>query len=366
MAVPTDISQASKEYLEEYIGHRLMIVASVFIALNTIFMILFYASRYLAKTLEGWDAYFLVPAGYILNIGLCVCSILAIKIGGAGYHALRVERDDPNKLVVRTKIQKAAELIDFAAITASKLAILALYLKIFALRQYRIATYVVGVIVLVTWLGALVGSMTICKPLAYQWDKSIPGGRCGNLIRGYQIIGIPNLLSDVLIMVIPIPAIWKLQMEMATKIGLVATFLIGSAGTITCIIRVVTFFQSDTLLTDATYMCVITFSILIAEAGTYFIAACMPHLRYLKRRVFPEQSFTKLVDTTIKKLPVKAEASHGVTMGSGSAPKGQIKVTRTTQISVSEGRITGTEPVHGVDFEMQDRAPRESEEYSKV
>lgn len=150
-------------------------------------------------------------------------------MGGAGYHVQRVLMDDPSKPITRTKIQKAAEMIDFAAITASKLAILILYLKIFVLPRFRIATWVCGAIVIVTWLGALVGSVTICKPLAYQWDKSIPGGRCGDLMRGYQIIGIPNLLSDIIIMVLPVPAIMKLQMELATKIGLVATFLIGSA-----------------------------------------------------------------------------------------------------------------------------------------
>lgn len=116
-------------------------------------------------------------------------------------------------------------------------------------------------------------------------------------------------------------------------------------------------------------MCVITFSILIGEAGTYFIAAVCPHLRFLKRRVFPEQSFTKLVDTTIKKLPVKAEtqkgSSQGGTLGSGSAPKGQIKVTRTTHVSISE-RSRATETVRGEDFEMQDRTISEREENAKV
>jgi hypothetical protein len=104
-----------------------------------------------------------------------------------------------------------------------------LFLRIFNLPRYRIATWAVCALVVITWLGALIGSLTICKPLAYQWDKEIEGGHCGNLIKAYQFIGIPNILSDVLIMLLPLPAIWKLQMDVSAKIGLFITFLFGSA-----------------------------------------------------------------------------------------------------------------------------------------
>ncbi|KAF2634730.1 hypothetical protein P280DRAFT_463091 [Massarina eburnea CBS 473.64] len=345
----------TQEYLAENISHRLLIIASVFIPLEIVFFVLFYVSRYLAKTLKGWDVWLLIPAGFLFNIGLCVCSILAVHLGGAGRHVESVRLEDPMKVVIRTKIQKASELIDFAAITGSKLAVLVLYLRIFSLPRYRIATWVTGAIVIITWLGALIGSLTICKPLAYQWDKDIPGGHCGNLIRGYQIIAFPNLLSDVIMMVLPLPAIWKLQMGVAVKIGLALTFLFGSAGTITCILRIVTFFHSNTLLTDPTYTCITTFSYLIAEAGTYFIAACIPHLRFLKRRLFPEQSFTKLVDTGIKKLPGKGETAGGSGSGTGSRSRKGDGVLKTTHISVVESRIRD-EVDPGVDeFEMQNR-----------
>ncbi|KAF1958161.1 hypothetical protein CC80DRAFT_469031 [Byssothecium circinans] len=355
----------TQEYLAENIGHRLLIIACAFIPLELFFFVLFYISRYLAKTLKGWDVWLFIPVGFLFNVGLCVCSILAVQIAGAGRHIEAVELDDPMKVVRRSKIQKAAELIDFAAITGSKLAVLVLYLRIFSIQKYRIATWATGALVVITWLGALIGSLSICKPLAYQWDKTIPGGRCGNLIRGYQLIGIPNLLSDIIMMVLPLPAIWKLQMGIAAKIGLVVTFLFGSAGTITCILRVVTFFHSTTLLTDPTYTCVATFSYLIAEAGTYFMAACIPHLRYLKRRMFPEQSFTKLVDTGIKKLPIKGDTVGG-TVGSGSGSgtrsgNGTRKgdgVLRTTHISVVESRIQ-EEPA-GDEFEMEDRSKHRS------
>lgn len=75
MVDPTDANQVSQEYLDEYIGDRLLIIASLFIGLNTIFIILYYVSRYMAKTLDGWDTFFLIPAGYLFNLGLCVCSI---------------------------------------------------------------------------------------------------------------------------------------------------------------------------------------------------------------------------------------------------------------------------------------------------
>lgn len=129
---------------------------------------------------------------------------------------------------MRTKIDKSVEFIDFAAITGSKLVILCLYMRIFSSLRYRIVTYAVGALIVLTWFVGFLLSLTICKPFAFQWDHSIPGGHCGNIIRGYQLIWIPNILTDFIMLVLPLPAIYKLHVNLPTKVGLFATFLIGS------------------------------------------------------------------------------------------------------------------------------------------
>jgi hypothetical protein len=90
---------------------------------------------------------------------------------------------DPTSGIVQTrnKIDKAVELIDFAAITGSKLVILRLYMRIFSTdRRYRIATHFVGSIIVANRLAAFILSLSICRSFAYQWDHSIKGGKCGD------------------------------------------------------------------------------------------------------------------------------------------------------------------------------------------
>jgi hypothetical protein len=80
-----------------------------------------------------------------------------------------------------------------------------------------------------TWLSALTLSLVICQPMEYQWNPYIPGGgHCGNIIRSYQMICVPNIVTDIMLLVLPLPALYKLQVNAVTKVGLFATFLIGS------------------------------------------------------------------------------------------------------------------------------------------
>lgn len=152
-----------------------------------------------------------------------------VKLAGVGRHVQAVILDDPNKLTTRPKIDKAVEIFSVAALTGSKLVILSLYLRVFSSRPYRIATYLTGAIIVATWFTFFILSFTICRPLAFQWDKTIPGGHCLNIIRAYQILGAPNILTDVIMLILPIPAVYNLRVNLATKIGVLVTFLTGSA-----------------------------------------------------------------------------------------------------------------------------------------
>lgn len=73
-----------------------------------------------------------------------------------------------------------------------------------------------------------VAASVMCLPLDYLWDKSIPGGKCINIAAFYRWGSLPNAVSDLFMLVIPLPTVWKLQVERKVKIGLTVTFLTGS------------------------------------------------------------------------------------------------------------------------------------------
>lgn len=130
--------------------------------------------------------------------------------------------------MTRAQLDKPVEYCNHAATTATRLVILALYMRIFSTNKYRYAAYAVGGLIILTWIASIILSSSICTPLAYQWDKSIPGGKCGSVRAYYTWISVPSILCDVIMLVLPLPALYKLRMGVAAKIGLIATFLIGS------------------------------------------------------------------------------------------------------------------------------------------
>ncbi|KAF1976974.1 hypothetical protein BU23DRAFT_453532 [Bimuria novae-zelandiae CBS 107.79] len=153
---------------------------------------------------------------------------VTVKWGGAGRHVEAIFLEGPHQLIVRNQIDKAVEFIDLEAISGSKLAILCLYLRIFTARPYRIATYLIGTLIILTTVAAHILSLTICKPMSYQWNPFQPPGHCGDIILAYQMICVPNITTDVMMLILPLPAVLKLRVGTAAKVGLVITFLTGS------------------------------------------------------------------------------------------------------------------------------------------
>jgi hypothetical protein len=245
---PALLAKLPKSYLEEDIGHRLLSFAIAFIVLQTVCVALFYTSRWFSKTLHGIECWLFMPIGYLANIGVCICSIrkcvqfyrvdnsnhhiVAVKIGGAGHHIEAVilynGKDGLDMAMTRAQLDKPVEYCNHAATTATRLVILALYMRIFSSNKYRFGAYAVGGLIILTWVASVILASTICTPLAYQWNKSIKGGHCGSIRAFYTWISVPSIICDLVMLVLPLPALYKLRMGPAAKIGLIATFLIGS------------------------------------------------------------------------------------------------------------------------------------------
>jgi hypothetical protein len=136
--------------------------------------------------------------------------------------------ENPHAITIYYQLLKAQEFVQQAAVLTPKLAILVLYSQIFTTRPYRLALYVTAGAAIATWAGAAITSLAICQPFAFNWDKSIHGGKCGDVLGFYKGICIPNLVTDFVILVLPMPALLKLKVNIIVKVGLIITFLTGS------------------------------------------------------------------------------------------------------------------------------------------
>lgn len=67
----------------------------------------------------------------------------------------------------------------------------------------------------------------LCRPFAYNWNKSIDGS-CADTKKAWVSAGIINFLIDFIIIHMPMPLLWKLQLPVMKKIGITVIFHIGA------------------------------------------------------------------------------------------------------------------------------------------
>ena len=77
--------------------------------------------------------------------------------------------------------------------------------------------------------GVLAATVTWawCTPIAYGWDSSIPGGYCANRRAGCLAVGIIDPVTDFLILILPLPVIFKLQIPRFKQLSLALIFSIA-------------------------------------------------------------------------------------------------------------------------------------------
>lgn len=246
MSVATPLGRFPKEYLDEYSGNILVSVCALFIVLETVFAALRFYARHLAASGFGWDDA-LIPLAWLTNVGLCIlcisedqprllpcggpcadCIPASVYDAGVGRHLAAVLLYNPTGLASWAKSLYALEWLYLTSVALPKLSILCLFLRVFTSRGARLMCYVLIAFVAATWAAYIVATSLQCTPLAYQWDKTIAGGRCFDIEIWYKTTSIPNIATDVVILVLPIPTVLRLKVTILRKLALLLVFLAGS------------------------------------------------------------------------------------------------------------------------------------------
>ena len=112
-----------------------------------------------------------------------------------------------------------------AALT--KTSLLLLYYRIFGVaKRFRYALWISAFLVLGYWTAMTILAFLGCTPFARNWNKAIPGS-CVNLVAFFRWNGISNLLIDFLILLLPLPMVWRLNVGTRQKLELSGIFLLG-------------------------------------------------------------------------------------------------------------------------------------------
>ena len=114
-------------------------------------------------------------------------------------------------------------------ITAVKFSVLLLYHRIFPSERFRKILWIVGGIILCYTIALEACIMFQCSPISGVWDPAVHArAKCIPLHVVTVSMASMNVLTDITTLCLPLPLIWRLQIDRARKFQLVAIFLLGS------------------------------------------------------------------------------------------------------------------------------------------
>ncbi len=82
-------------------------------------------------------------------------------------------------------------------------------------------------LVVAYWIGSIIRICFLCEPITYLWDKSVANGTCLNVIAAYLSVSGINLILDIVVVALPMPILWTLQMPKSKKLAISAVFGMG-------------------------------------------------------------------------------------------------------------------------------------------
>jgi hypothetical protein len=158
-----------------------------------------------------------------------LCNTVIVQIGGVGQHLVAVEARDPALLVEWAKCLLAFEIVYFTSVALPKMAIVCLYLRVFNWKGgMRTAAMTLLAVLAATGLSLVITACFQCRPLAFWWDRTIPGGTCIDIQLFFHAQSIPGFVLDIFIMALPIQTIWSLKLPLYRRVALLAVFLVAS------------------------------------------------------------------------------------------------------------------------------------------
>lgn len=151
-----------------------------------------------------------------------------VKMGGVGQRVQYNCVYQPTVFPIFAKLQISNTITLTIGIALAKITILLLFLRIFVQKTYRVITYGVIAVQVACALMVIIIALVQCTPLAFIWEpQKHPNGHCIDKNTFWRWGNFPQILTDIAIIILPLPALWALKLSKRDKIGVIVTFCTG-------------------------------------------------------------------------------------------------------------------------------------------
>ncbi|RDW67417.1 CFEM domain-containing protein [Aspergillus mulundensis] len=246
------------------------------IVISAIVVSLRVAGRLIASSF-GWD-----DAVSLLSMGT-VIAVTVVGLLNAHYGLGKDLWFIPfNDITTILHLYYTIEALYVASIALSKMSMLLLYLRLFPDKRLRLILKLILAFTTAWGIAILFANIFACQPISYFWNMW-DGEHKGKCLDAQQLLwahAIINIVLDVVIVGLPMPALFKLNMSWKRKAWLVFMF---SAGIVVTVISILRFIHSLTFdFLDNFTKTVVPVSIYsLLEVYLSIIVASLPGVRAL-------------------------------------------------------------------------------------
>ncbi|KAI8961541.1 hypothetical protein F5Y11DRAFT_222971 [Daldinia sp. FL1419] len=290
-----------------------------FVIAGTSYALRVYVRAFLINAF-GKDDYWMTAAmaAYIANTTIAILSVRY----GSGKHLWRIDEDDIPKALMLTY---ASEITYGTTMILTKMSIAAFLLRVTPHKVHRLIIYVASGFTCAAGLTLVFIVMFQCKPVSLFWHRNQPGSclPVEAIITSTYVYSAFAILTDFTFTLLPLYLIWKLQMDMRTKIVLGPIMCLAFMASLAVIIRLpyVSDFRKEDVLHDTT-----NFAIWSAvEQGLAITAGSLATLRPLLRRAI--ENFNSLKESL-------CNSADGATSHSTDSVTAQLTARRPDEIKL--------------------------------
>ncbi|KAL2002112.1 hypothetical protein VTN02DRAFT_639 [Thermoascus thermophilus] len=198
---------------------------------------------------------------------------------------IRQDEIPPEILTKQMKVFWITIPIYNTSLICAKASILMQYHRVFPTKRMRIACWILLSVLGIYGSWAVLSAYFNCIPVSKFWIPEKPGYCLSQEALWFSNASM-HIITDVGILVLPIPALLSLDLPKKQKIALMAIFAVGGFVCVTSIFRLVSL-KVISRSTDPTYDNVGAATWSAVECNTGIICACLPTLRPLVSRFLP-------------------------------------------------------------------------------
>ncbi|KAE9373323.1 hypothetical protein N431DRAFT_482387 [Stipitochalara longipes BDJ] len=270
-------------------GAMVMIVSVVFLVLAAISVFMRVYARLVVLKNSGWDEVAIV-ASFICSIILLGFTEAQVR-HGEGKHFDVVMANNPQDFTDQLRYLWLAITFYNASLSLTKASILLQYLRVFVSKGIRRACWGTLAFVAAYGIYTIMSNIFACIPVSAFWSPT-PDMRCISKKFSWFFNASFNILTDLVIIALPIPTLKSLKLPARQKVGLMVIFALGGFVCLVSVLRLQSLYVISVSV-DPTYDNVGASIWSNIEVYTGIICASLPAIKPVVGKLFP-----KLLSTT--------------------------------------------------------------------